>query len=95
MPTIVLTLNDTPNGAVSLHTNFTPAVGQPCSPAQATALDIIARTHKQWGIHIDAKPGGLNMDAVLHMHELCTCDLDPTVQELETGRCMACGRATA
>lgn len=64
MPSITLTLTDTPNGAVSIHSTFKPAVGLPCSPAQGAALEIIARTHKQWGIHIDAAPGGVDIDAV-------------------------------
>ena len=68
MPEITITLNDTPNGAVSVHSTFKPAVGNPCSPAQAYALEIINRTHKQWGIHIDAKPGGLDIDAVHRTH---------------------------
>lgn len=50
MPTITITLTDTPKGAVAIHTDFNPRVGHPISPAQAHALDIIARTHKQWGI---------------------------------------------
>lgn len=50
MPSITLTLTDTPQGAVAIHSSFKPAVGNPCSPAQAVALDIISRTHKQWGI---------------------------------------------
>lgn len=64
MPSVTLTLTDTPNGAVSIHSTFKPAVGNPCSAAQAHALDIIARTHKQWGIHLDAAPGGVDIDAV-------------------------------
>ena len=64
MPTITLTLTDTPNGAVSIHSSWKPAVGNPCSPAQSAALEIIARTHKQWGVHIDAAPGGVDIDAV-------------------------------
>ena len=64
MPSITLTLTDTPNGAVSIHSTFKPAVGLPCSPAQGAALEIIARTHKQWGVHIDAAPGGVDIDAV-------------------------------
>jgi hypothetical protein len=64
MPTIVLTLTDTPNGSVSIHSNWKPAVGNPCSAAQSAALEIIARTHKQSGIHIDAAPGGFDLSAV-------------------------------
>jgi hypothetical protein len=69
MPSITLTLTDTPNGAVSVHSNFKPAVGNPCSPAQAYALEIINRTHKQWGVHIDAKPGGVDIDAVHRLRD--------------------------
>ena len=50
MPTITITLTDTPTGGVAIKTDFTPAVGLPCSPAQGHALEIIARTHKQWGL---------------------------------------------
>ena len=68
MPEITLTLNDTPNGCVSVHSSFKPAIGARCSPAQDFALEIINRTHKQWGIHIDAKPGGVDIDAVHRTH---------------------------
>jgi hypothetical protein len=64
MSTVILTLTDTPNGSVSIHSTFKPRVGNPCSPAQSVALEIIARTHKQWGVHIDAAPGGVDIDAV-------------------------------
>lgn len=64
MPTVILTLTDTPNGSVSIHSTWKPAVGNPCSPAQGAALEIIARTHKQWGVHIDAAPGGFDLSAV-------------------------------
>ena len=64
MSTVILTLTDTPNGSVSIHSTFKPAVGNPCSPAQGAALEIISRTHKQWGVHIDAAPGGVDIDAV-------------------------------
>lgn len=50
MPSITFTLTDTPTGQVAVHTDFKPAVGNPCSPAQAAALDIIARTRKDYGL---------------------------------------------
>lgn len=50
MPEVVITLQDTPNGGVAIHTNFRPAIGAPCSNAQAAALDIIARTKRDWGM---------------------------------------------
>lgn len=73
MPQITLTLSDTPNGAVSIHSSFRPAVGHPCSPAQATALDMITRTQKQWGVHIDAAPGGLDLSSVQRLRPACNC----------------------
>ncbi len=50
MPTVTLTLTDTPTGGVAIHTDFRPAIGAPCSPAQAAVLDIIARTKRDWGM---------------------------------------------
>lgn len=50
MAEITLTLRDTPTGGVSIHSNFKPAIGKPCTPAQGHALEIINRTHKQWGL---------------------------------------------
>lgn len=50
MAQITITLSDTPTGGVAVHTDFKPAIGQPCTPAQGHALEIINRTHKQWGL---------------------------------------------
>lgn len=50
MAEITITLRDTPAGGVAIHTDFKPAIGQPCTPAQGHALEIINRTHKQWGL---------------------------------------------
>ena len=50
MPTVTITLIDTPTGGVAIQTDFKPAVGNPCSAAQAAALDIIARTKRDWGM---------------------------------------------
>lgn len=50
MPTVTLTLSDTPTGGVAIHSDFNPAIGQPVSPCQQHALDMIARTHRQWGV---------------------------------------------
>jgi len=79
---------------VSVHSSFKPAVGRLCSPAQAHALDIIARTHKQWGIYIDAEPGGVDMDAVHRPRPVCGCAPGTTIQDLLSGSCIACGKAT-
>lgn len=45
--TVVITLIDTPTGDVAVHSTFTPAVGQRCTPAQAYAMDIICH-HRQF-----------------------------------------------
>ncbi len=50
MAEIHITLRDTPQGGVAIHTDFRPAIGQPCTPAQGHALEIINRTQKQWGL---------------------------------------------
>ena len=50
MPSVTFTLTDTPTGGVAIQTDFKPAVGKPCSAAQAAALDIIARTRKDYGL---------------------------------------------
>jgi len=49
MATVTLTLWDTASGSVALHSSFQPAVGQPTTPAQAQALDLISGTFKRWG----------------------------------------------
>ena len=50
MPTVHLTLIDTPTGGVAVHSDFQPAVGKACSPAQAAALEIFNRTRRDWGM---------------------------------------------
>jgi hypothetical protein len=50
MPSVTITLIDTATGAVAIKTDFQPAIGQPCSPAQAAALDMISRTRKAYGL---------------------------------------------
>lgn len=48
MPEVTITLSDTPAGGVAIHTDFRPAIGAPCSAAQAAALDIIRATRRDW-----------------------------------------------
>ncbi|MDP3650913.1 MAG: AAA family ATPase [Rhodoferax sp.] len=50
MASITITLTDTPTGVVAIHTDFRPAIGAPCSPAQAAALEFINRINRDWGI---------------------------------------------
>lgn len=65
MPTITITLEDTPEHTVACHSSFTPAVGHPLSPAQMAGLDIIIRTNREWGVKaLLSKPDGVDIDAV-------------------------------
>lgn len=52
MAEVIITLSDTPKGGVSIHTNFRPAIGAPCTNAQSAALDIISRTKREWGMDV-------------------------------------------
>lgn len=63
MASVTITLEDTPTGGVSVHSDFKPAIGKPCSQAQATALDIINRTRKHYGL-ADVPMVGVDTDAV-------------------------------
>lgn len=55
MPSVTITLIDTPTGGVAIKTDFAPAVGQRCSAAQAAALDIINRTRHAYGLQEPAR----------------------------------------
>lgn len=63
MAEIHITLSDTPTGGVAIHTDFKPAIGQPCTPAQGHALEIINRTQKQWGLQSDNQAGAIRSPA--------------------------------
>lgn len=63
MPSVTIILSDTPNGQVAVQHNFAPAVGSPCSPAQAAALDVINRTRKHYGLPSPITDG-VDIDAV-------------------------------
>ena len=56
MPTIQITLSDTPAGGVSIASDYEPARGEPCSLAQQAALEIIHRTRKAYGRELPACP---------------------------------------
>lgn len=62
MATVHMTLSDTPEGGVEIHTDFAPAVGARCSAAQAAALEIFNRTRAEWAragievVHINQLP---------------------------------------
>lgn len=62
MASITITLTDTPTGGVAVHSDFKPAIGVPCSPAQSAGLDIINRTAREYGLplyqaRVQATPG--------------------------------------
>ena len=63
MPSVTITLSDTPAGGVAIHTDFKPAIGSPCSPAQAAVLDIISRTKRDWGMKTP-RPAEVDIDMV-------------------------------
>ena len=63
MPSVTITLADTPTGGVSVQSDFKPAVGLPLSQAQAAALDIINRTTRHYGL-ARLPMDGVDMDAV-------------------------------
>ncbi len=65
MPTVIITLTDTPAGGVAVHSDFRPAIGAKCSLAQSAALDIISRTKRHYGLDDPlATAPGINIDAV-------------------------------
>lgn len=79
MAEVTLTLRDTPSGGVSVHSSFSPAIGQPCTPAQGAALELISRTRKQWGM--GSTPAAA----------LCNC-LEP-VRQIYSTHCTICRKA--
>ena len=70
MPTVTITLTDTPTGGVCVHSNYVPAIGKNTSTAQAAALDIINRTCREYGLPNPLKTvtmalrDGVDIDAV-------------------------------
>lgn len=50
MPAITIVVEDTPAGGVAITSNYLPKAGEACSAAQAAALDIVARTKREWGM---------------------------------------------
>lgn len=56
MADVTITLIDTPTGGVAIHTDFKPAIGAPCTPAQSAALDMMRRTQREWGMQPSLQP---------------------------------------
>ena len=66
MAKVTITLEDTPMGGVSIHTEYKPAIGAPCTNAQAAALEIFNRTRRDWGLQNNKPPllAEVDIDAV-------------------------------
>lgn len=71
MPTVTLSLHDTAGGGLHIESDYTPHVGTPCSPAQGVALNILARTRREWGL-LPAHARAAETPA-----DLCRALLDP------------------
>lgn len=50
MPTVTITITDLPGGEIAISSDFKPQIGNPCTPAQGAALEIINRTRREWGL---------------------------------------------
>ena len=85
MAEVIITLTDTPSGGVAIHSNFRPAIGAPCSNAQAAALDIIARTKLDWGFKAPLL-AEVDIDAVHRTRDRVVADLKNLQPLKERGR---------
>jgi len=85
MAEVIITLTDTPSGGVAIHSNFRPAIGAPCSNAQAAALDIIARTKLDWGFKAPLL-AEVDIDAVHRTRDRVVADLKALPPMKERGR---------
>lgn len=85
MAEVIITLTDTPSGGVAIHSNFRPAIGAPCSNAQAAALDIIARTKLDWGFKAPLL-AEVDIDAVHRTRDRVVADLKDLPPLKERGR---------
>lgn len=85
MAEVIITLTDTPSDGVAIHSNFRPAIGAPCSNAQAAALDIIARTKLDWGFKAPLL-AEVDIDAVHRTRDRVVADLKNLPPLKERGR---------
>lgn len=85
MAEVIITLTDTPSGGVAIQSNFRPAIGAPCSNAQAAALDIIARTKLDWGFKAPLL-AEVDIDAVHRTRDRVVADLKALPPMKERGR---------
>lgn len=70
MPSVTITITDTPSGGVSVYSNYVPALGCKTTLAQTAAQDIINRTCRDYGLPNPTKAisphlrDGVDIDAV-------------------------------
>lgn len=50
MATTTITIEDTPDGRIAVHSSYQPARGERCSLAQQATLEIVRRTRKEYGL---------------------------------------------
>ena len=50
MATTTITIEDTPDGRIAVHSDYQPSRGERCSLAQQATLEIIHRTRKEYGL---------------------------------------------
>lgn len=50
MATTTITIEDTPDGRIAVHSDYQPSRGERCSLAQQATLEIIRRTRKEYGL---------------------------------------------
>lgn len=50
MATTTITIEDTPDGRIAVHSSYQPSRGERCSLAQQATLEIVRRTRKEYGL---------------------------------------------
>ena len=50
MATTTITIEDTPDGRIAVHSSYQPARGERGSLAQQATLEIVRRTRKEYGL---------------------------------------------
>lgn len=85
MPSVTITLEDTPAGGVAITSDYHPTVGAPCTAAQAAALEIISRTRRDWGMKAPLL-AEVDIDAVHRTRDRVVTDLKTIGPLTERGR---------
>lgn len=57
MATTTITIEDTPDGRIAVHSDYQPSRGERCSLAQQATLEIVRRTRKEYGLGDLSTPG--------------------------------------